>query len=176
MTQAERERAIAYLEQTKTAILDSTAPLNEAQWRFKPSPEAWSAAECVEHVAITETFLLRTIQESVKAPAAPEEILAQTSGKEDVIVKLVAARKGKASAPEGAHPTNRFPNSTELRAHFTEVRDRTILYLRTTEDPLRRHTFDHFVLGPLDCYQWLVFMAAHSERHLKQLQEGLASA
>ncbi len=176
MTQAERERAIAYLEQTKTDILDSTATLNEAQWRFKPSPETWSPADCVEHLAIVEAELLRRIQELAKGPAAPEEILAATPGKEDVIMKLVPARGRKVTAPEGARPANRFPNTEELRAHFTEVRDRTILYVRTTKDPVRQRAFDHIVFGPLDGYQWIIFCGAHTERHRKQLEEVLASA
>jgi hypothetical protein len=175
VTPADRERAIAYLEQTKTAVLDSTAALDEAQWRFKPSPETWSPAECIEHVAIVETELLRRIQELAQGPAAPDEILAQTPGKEETMVKMVRSRARKVSAPEGARPTNRFSSSAELRAHFVEVRERTIVYVRTTEDPIRQRTYDHFVLGPLDCYQWILFLAAHSERHLKQLEEVLAS-
>ncbi len=70
MTQAERERAIAYLEETKADILNSTATLSEAQWRMKPSAEAWSPADCVEHLAIVEADLLRQIQDLAKGPAA----------------------------------------------------------------------------------------------------------
>jgi len=176
VTQAERDRAIAYLEETKADILNSTATLSEAQWRMKPSAEAWSPADCVEHLAIVEAHLLRQIQDLAKGPAAAEEVLAATPGKEDVIVKLVPSRGRKVTAPEGARPANRFPNADELRAHFTEVRDRTILYVRTTKDPIRQRAFNHMIFGPLDGYQWIIFCGAHTERHRKQLEEALASA
>lgn len=175
MTHAERARAVAYLEQTRDAILDSTATLTDAEWKFKPVPEAWSPAECIEHITITETMLLNTIQELAKGPPAPEEVLAQTPGKEEIIVKMVPSRKRKVTTPEAGRPTGAFYGAQELRAHFTSVRDRTIYYVRTTEDPIRTCTREHFVFGPLDGYQWVLFMAAHSERHLKQLEEVLAA-
>src|SRR5581483_7734303 len=46
MTSAEREYAIAYLERTKAALLDATGQFSQAQWKSKPSSEAWSPAEC----------------------------------------------------------------------------------------------------------------------------------
>jgi hypothetical protein len=110
---------------------------------------------------------LNHVQELVKGPASSEEILAALPGKEELVVKLVPSRGRKVIAPENARPANRFPSSIALRAYFTTVRDRTILYVRTTQDPIRQRTYDHFALGPLDGY---------SERHLKQLKEVLASA
>jgi hypothetical protein len=173
MTPAERERAVAYLEQTKALILDSTATLTEAQWRFKPSSEAWSPAECIEHLALVETGLLKAIQGLAASPAAPAEVLAEIAGKEDVVIQMVRSRKRRIQAPEGGRPSNRFVEIEALRAHFSEVRDRTIAYVRTTGDPIRTRIHPHFMLGPMDGYQWLMFMGAHCERHLKQLQEAL---
>src|SRR5277367_2308367 len=75
MTTAERDRAVAYLQETRAALLDSTRGLSEPQWRHKPSPEEWSIAECVEHLAIVEGFLLRSLEQMVTAPAATEDQL-----------------------------------------------------------------------------------------------------
>jgi hypothetical protein len=33
----------------------------------------------------------------------------------------------------------------------------------------------HPVFGDLDCYQWILSMGAHAERHLKQILETIAS-
>ena len=174
MTPPERDRVVVYLEQTKILVLDSTATLSDAQWRFKPAPEAWSAAECIEHIALVETHLLQVIQKMAASSAAPPEVLAALVGKEELLVKMVRSRSRKVVAPEGARPANRFREIAALRGHFSDVRDRTIAYVRTTTDPIRTRVHPHFVLGPLDGYQWLMFLGAHSERHLKQLQEGLA--
>jgi len=174
VTPSERDRVVAYLEQTKILVLDSTATLTDAQWRFKPAPEVWSAAECIEHIALVETHLLHVIGGMAASPAAPPEVLAAAAGKEELLVKMVRSRSRKVVAPEGARPANRFPEIPALRAHFSDVRDRTIAYVRTTTDPIRTRVHPHFILGPLDGYQWLMFLGAHAERHLKQLQEGLA--
>jgi DinB superfamily len=48
-------------------------------------------------------------------------------------------------------------------------RQRTIEFLQSTPD-LRAHVSDS-PLGPLDGYEWLLFIAAHSERHTKQMLE-----
>ena len=175
MTSEERQRALDYLEQTKTAILSETAGFTEDQWRFKPSPEQWSPAECVEHITIVEQSLLRTLQRLGASPPANENDLASTRGKDEIIPKRVGARRGRAQAPDRAQPTNRWPDPAILIATFIATRDETILYARSTDHPLRSICHPHMALGPLDGFQWLLFVAAHSERHLHQLLEGKAS-
>ncbi|MEO8131703.1 MAG: hypothetical protein ABI822_31705, partial [Bryobacteraceae bacterium] len=36
--------------------------------------------------------------------------------------------------------------------------------------PLRWKIVPHFALGALDGYQWLVFLGAHCDRHVRQLE------
>lgn len=175
MTSAERQHILDYLGHTKQQILTSTAGFTEAQWRFKPSPEQWSAAECVEHIVVVEQSLLRTLQRLAAGPSGTEAVLASTRGKDEIILRAVPTRRGKAQAPERAQPANRWPDVATLIASFVETRDQTILYVRSTDAPLRTISHPHMVFGPLDGYQWLLFLGAHSERHLKQLLEGTAA-
>ena len=49
-------------------------------------------------------------------------------------------------------------------------RGKTIAYLEATPD-LRAHVVDSPIGQPLDAYEWLLFIAAHSERHTKQILE-----
>ena len=55
-------------------------------------------------------------------------------------------------------------------AAFRERRGKTIDYASKTKDDLRARVGDS-PIGPLDAYQWLLFIAGHSERHLAQLRE-----
>ena len=57
LTQADRDRAMKYLESTKQGVLNATAGLSEAQWNFKPAPDRWSVAEVTEHIAAAEGYL-----------------------------------------------------------------------------------------------------------------------
>jgi hypothetical protein len=169
MTSAERDRAVAYLKETKAAVLDSTRGLSDAQWRHKPSPDEWSIADCVEHLGIVEERLLRALQRMAAAPAAPQDQLAAAAGKEDLIIKAAPARTRKVKSPPDAMPKGGEPGT--VLAQFIDVRERVIAYASSTADPLRTRQFPHMVFGPLDGFQWLIFVAAHSERHRRQLEE-----
>ena len=68
-------------------------------------------------------------------------------------------------------PTHRWPTQAALVAHFKESRDRTLDYVRTTQDDLRDHFFEHPVFKTLDAYQFILSMTAHSQRHTMQLNE-----
>src|SRR5215472_14519035 len=63
VTQAEKDRALQYLETTKKNILEATKGLSEAQWNFKPAPDRWSVAQVMEHIAAAEDFMLETAKE-----------------------------------------------------------------------------------------------------------------
>ena len=76
VTQAEKERAIQYLEKTKQGVLDATKGLSDAQWNFKAGPDRWSIAQCVEHIAAAEDYIRGSVAEKVMlAPAVPDRDL-----------------------------------------------------------------------------------------------------
>jgi hypothetical protein len=54
---------------------------------------------------------------------------------------------------------------------FLARRADTLDYVRATCDPLHHHTAPLGELGPLDAYQWLLLMAAHTDRHLAQMRD-----
>src|SRR5215467_2456950 len=75
---ADKEKALAYLETSKKGVLAATKGLSEAQWNFKPAPDKWSVAECMEHIAAAEDFIRGLIAENVmKSPAAPDRDIAR---------------------------------------------------------------------------------------------------
>src|SRR5258708_27756863 len=97
-TQAEKDKAFAYLESTKKDVLDATKNLSPAQWTFKAAPDRWSIAECMEHIAAAEDFIRGSGQTGImKAPPAPgRDIAAIDAG----IIANVPERKTKFQAPK----------------------------------------------------------------------------
>jgi hypothetical protein len=167
----ERESALKSLQTTHDAFLQSIAGLSEKQWRFKPAPDRWSVAEVSEHIAVAESSLLGLVQKQIMAsPAAPEK-RAEVAGKDETILKMVPDRSHKAQAPEFLKPTNRWATRGELTKAFEDSRRTTMDYIRTTNDDLRDHFGPHPLSGPLDAYQWILLVSAHSERHTKQIEE-----
>ena len=104
------------------------------------------------------------------SPAAPEK-RAEVQGKDEVVLKNVPDRSHKAQAPEFLKPTNRWATREDLTKAFEESRKSTMDYVKTSNDDLRDHFFAHPLIGPLDAYQWILLISAHSERHTKQIAE-----
>ena len=166
---ADRDRAVKYLEVTKKAVLDSTKDLSDARWNFKPAPDRWSVAEVMEHIAAAEDFLFGLVTEKImKAP--PRAEAADVKAIDAMILAKITDRTNKAQAPEPLHPTNRYGSPGAAQKHFVESRARTLDFLQKTPD-LRAHAADSQLGAKLDAYQWVLFIAAHSERHTKQIDE-----
>jgi hypothetical protein len=168
VTPAEKERALKYLESTKQGVLDATSGLSEAQWNFKAGPDRWSIAQCMEHIAAAEDFIRQMDAEKVMvAPAAPGRDVKKI---DDGVIAMVPDRSQKAQAPEPLVPTNRFGSPEGSIKHFIESREKTEEFLKTTTG-LRDHAVDSPMGTKLDGYQFILLIAAHSERHTKQILE-----
>ena len=173
VTQAEKDKALQYLETTKKNVLEATKGLSEAQWNFKPAPDRWSLAQVMEHIAASEDFIRGMLKEKVMmAPAGePGRDVKKT---DDAVLAMVPDRTTKAKAPEPLVPTNRFGSPEGAIKHFVESRATTEDFLKTASG-LRDHVTDS-PLGKLDGYEFVLFIAAHSERHTKQINEVKADA
>lgn len=168
VTQAEKERALQYLETTKRNVLEATKGLSDTQWNFKPAADRWSVAQVMEHIAAAEDFILETAKEKVMSSPAgePGRDVKKT---DDAVLMMVPDRSHKAQAPEPLVPNNRFGSPEASLKHFVESRATTENFLKSTPG-LRDHVMDS-PLGKLDGYEFVLFIAAHSERHTKQINE-----
>jgi uncharacterized damage-inducible protein DinB len=168
VTQAEKERALQYLETTKKGVLDATKGLSEAQWNFKAAPDRWSVAQVMEHIAAAEDFIRGMLKEKIMmAPAG--EAGRDVKKTDDAVMAMVPDRTNKVQAPEPLVPTNRFGSPADSVKHFVESRATTEEFLKTTTG-LRDHVTDS-PMGKLDGYEFVLLIAAHSERHTKQINE-----
>jgi len=87
---------------------------------------------------------------------------------------MVPDRTHKAQAPEPLQPSNRYGSPADALKHFIESRATTEALLNSSAG-LRDHVSDS-PLGKLDGYEFILFIAAHSERHTKQINEVKADA
>jgi hypothetical protein len=168
LTQVEKEHALQYLESTRKAVLDATKGLSEAQWNFKPGPDRWSVAQVMEHIAASEDFIRANFLDKVMTLPAGEP--GRDMKKTDAAVEaMIPDRSQKAKAPEPLVPTNRFGSPEGSLKHFLESRETTEQFLSSTPG-LRDHVMDG-PIGKMDGYEFILFIAAHSERHVKQIAE-----
>lgn len=169
LSTADREKALNYLDQTRDGVVAATKGLSEAQMKFKPAPDRWSIEEIVEHITVAEGFLLANTQDKImKAPeGAPDRDHVKI---DSMVLAMVPDRSHKAQAPGQMVPTGSWTGA-EAVDQFLKARAKTIEFLENTPG-LRDHVVSSPPLNqPMDAYEWILFIAAHSERHTKQIIE-----
>jgi uncharacterized damage-inducible protein DinB len=179
LTRSERDQAMSYLHATRKQVLDVLTPLGDEQLNYKPAPERWSVAECAEHLAEIEPMLRGLVQHSVnKVPVDDTKRETRRAGRAEAAKQLqerMADRSVKAKAPEQGQPKGRYATKAALIAAFRERRDETIRYVETTNDDLRGRVLKAGPDTERDLYEYILMIAAHTERHLLQMREVMAS-
>jgi len=168
LSQKDRDFAMSYLHATRKQVLDAVDGLTEAQWKFKQADDRWSVAQVLEHIVVTERALLGMVQKTASGPASP--VPEASKVKDEDIMKMISSREKKVQAPEQLRPTGSLGTGASEIEQFKQARDATINYVQTTNDDLRAHS-GKSPLGQVDCVQWLLYIGAHSERHLAQILE-----
>jgi len=166
----EREFLLLYLAQSRERLLDAVDGLTREQQRFRPAEHRWSVADCVEHVSIVEKMVVKEVQAVVLRP--PTAKLANLP--DDVILAGVPSRSSRCASPLEAFPNKRSTDFDRLLRQFEAARERSLRFAAITQSDLRAHSFAHPHLGELDCYQWILFLGAHAERHVRQAEEVMA--
>ena len=170
MQPAERELALHHLAASRERLIEAVAGLSAEQRSFRPAENRWSVFDCVEHLTVVEAFVYGQMQRVLAtAPDASKKSVVQ--GKSQLILEHVPTRNRRVKGPEPVMPTGRWPVFEDLLREFETVRARTTHFAAETEADLESHFFPHPILGDLDCYQWLLFLGTHCERHVRQLEE-----
>ncbi len=167
LTQPERQRAVAELQESRKLFLDAIRGLSPAQWTFKPAPDRWSVAECAEHVALAEDSYFELVSRLAKSPATPDK---KSDVKDEDVVKTMADRSSKRVAVESLQPSGRWSQEA-LITRFNQSRDRLIAYVQSTPDGHRSRFRAHRAMGLIDGYQWILLASGHVRRHTAQIEE-----
>lgn len=167
LSQADRDKGVKYLEETRDGVVAAVSSLSDAQMHFKPAPNRWSVAECLEHIALAEDSLMMNVSQNVMkaAPGTPDRDFSKIDAN---VLAMIPDRSHKRQAPPELVPTGRWTPDETLK-HFLASREKTIEYMKTTPD-LRAHVADG-PMGQLDAYEWLLLIGAHSRRHTEQIDE-----
>src|SRR5260370_15688135 len=169
ITSDERTYLLDQLEQSKEGVLASISGLTQSQWRFKPAPNVWSVQECGENITLAEDFICGGVQQILKSPGVDRPANSNAEYDRKLTVG-VQDRSRKATAPEPITPTAKFATPADAAREFTARRDKTIAYAKTTNGEMRVHVCPG-PAGPMDAYQCLLLIAAHSARHTAQITE-----
>ena len=174
ITEKERDKAAKFLQETEDAVLASVKGLSEAQLKFKPAEDKWGAEDCIKHIAATELALWQMTEGNIKQPANPEK-RADIKWTDEEVMKNIEDRTNKIKTYPQFEPQNiTFKTTEEALASFKENRQKLIEFVKNTKEDLRNHVAA-LPFGSFDCYQMILFISAHSNRHTKQIEEVKAS-
>lgn len=169
LTDEERENAVTKLTETQEYMMTTLDGLSEAQLNYKSSPESWSIAECVEHLTISENAFSEMLKSTLET-APDESMRANVSMSDDEIYAMISSREKKVQTSEAFVPSGKYGSYEETLTNLTAKRMEHIEFLQTSEDDFRNH-FKEMPFGTIDGYQIVLFMAGHTERHVKQMEE-----
>lgn len=161
---ADRQRLLAHLDMTEHWLVSELDRLSSDQLKFRMTPESWSIADVVEHLAIAEPQYWQRVQDSMKQPPSEKKPEATDAG----ILWYGIDRTNRARTGEARVPKGKFAGVRESLAQFRKLRGTIRNYAATTqEDPRSRMLLE----GNMDVYQWLLMISTHSQRHILQIRE-----
>ncbi len=151
-------RSMAEVEQELRAFPDTL-------FYQKPAPDVWCAAEIADHLHQTDRAIIRLLE-------APDGPLTDRdpAGKEQEINTRFSDMGKKYQAfgtliPSGPHPekSSLFPRMEEDKA--------LLIGLMESRNPFTVCTvFEHRAFGFMTRIEWILFLAEHNRRHIRQLQ------
>jgi hypothetical protein len=175
ISKKEKKSATKFLKQTKKDIESAVKGLTEAQLKFKPAADVWSVEECLKHIAVTEQALWGMAEANLKQAATPEK-RSEIKWTDDEVIKKIEDRSTKVKTMDPMKPENTpYKSASEALESFRQNRDKLIEYTKNTEVDLRNHVLT-MPFGSIDGYQFILFISAHSNRHLQQINEVKANA
>jgi len=169
ITPGDRQRLLAHLGMTESWLVSELAGLSKAQLAFKMTPDSWSIAEVVEHLAIAEPQYWQKLQDSMKQAPATEKMEATDAG----ILWYGIDRTNRARTGEARVPHGQFADVSQSLASFRKLRASMTDYATHTTDDMRARKL---LEGNMDVYQWFLMISSHAQRHILQIREITAHA
>lgn len=172
LTKQERKFIVSHLKDTKTDLFKTIKGLSEVQLNYKPSPDEWSVKETFYHLIFVEERFWAKLENAMEEPATPEKRSEIKLSDEDV---LEIATNENIAAAESLQPRKeRWKSVNEALSAFKTSRLQHLKYAKTTTADLRNHLIE-FPRGQVDCYQFMIFIAGHGNRHIQQINALIAN-
>lgn len=154
--------------------LDSCSDLPQALREHHPTTDAWSIDEILEHITLTNHFLMLTLRKSAATALkrAQTQLIKDEESDLDLIVRISDSDAFAWVRPEHMEPTRQMA-ADQVRGRLTEQRTECLAILdsvRDGEGSLHRVRMSVQNLGKLDVYQWLYFLVQHAKRHAIEIE------
>ena len=166
------EEIYGALEATRARLVASVEGLGDGREHFRPAPGRWSVAEIMEHLAAAEASSLKLFDRLLQKAEA--ECRTRAAGDPFAPVSIAEhqerSRREKYQSPEAIRPKGDATLADSLKSLRASLDALHALRPRIERADCSDLRFPHPAFGPLNLYQWLLFTAAHEERHRAQIE------
>ena len=168
MTDKDREHLLVHFEMTTQMVAEQVRGLSPAQLEYQASPDRWTIRQIVSHLAVAEPDYWREIQQSLKA--APDMKGKKSMSTDADIMWYGIDRVVHTKTGGGHEKVDTYKDLDEALRRFQALRATMIEYIKTTTDDMRAHSFGDYG-QVIDCWQWMLEISTHAERHIQQIRE-----
>jgi hypothetical protein len=167
------EEVINYLDGERATLREAVESVPPELRDKLPGPDRWSVAQVLQHLGLIEKRvglgMTKWVGDARNGSLGPE--VDTSSVMNSLPRQLIIDRSRPRTAPEEVRP----PGDIDARAAW-EILENARETLRSaflSGDGLAfsQVVQPHPVLGPINLYQWMLFVGSHEERHTAQIKE-----
>ena len=163
-----RQDLLTLLGTERARVLENydRIPLRERE--VSPGPDRWSAAEVVEHLALTDATVIRVLRlASTRSGPFPGD--APAAGLDDAQARAVRDRSRRLDAPDRVRPQAGISPQAALDHLLGERRKLLSALSQAPDGLLDAAHLPHPALGEVSLRGWIEFLGHHDARHAAQL-------
>jgi hypothetical protein len=163
ITDLERQRLIAHLEMTASWLEDEVSGLSTDQINFRPSPNAWTILEVLDHLVVVGEIYWQDLQGATSVSSGRAGMMNDAD-----VLWYGIDRTNRETALKTEEPSRKVREVVALVTDYRRHHARLLEYVRTTRDDLRRRIVKR---QNSDAYQWAMLISTHDQRHILQIRE-----
>ncbi len=162
-----------WLDASDRVLDEALAAVPEAVRSRRPGPERWSVAEILEHLSVVEVAIAGLLDRHLQAARAAG--LGSEQSTEAIVptVRIARLLDREATVVAGERVLPKAGLAwREAREALASARARSRDLIAGCDGlALGEIVIPNHVLGPINVYQWVIFLGAHEQRHAAQIRE-----
>jgi hypothetical protein len=167
------EEVVNYLDTERTALRAAVESVPPELRNQQPGADRWSVAQVLQHLLIIEKRIGLGMTKWV-ADARNGGIGAETettSVMNSIPLELIIDRSQRRTSPEEVRPSGDIEAASAWTALEKSRETLRAAFLAGDGLALGKIIQPHPVLGPINLYQWMLFVGSHEMRHTAQVIE-----
>jgi hypothetical protein len=167
------EEVISYMDRERATLRDAVERVPPELRDTQPGADRWSIAQVLQHLGIIERRVAIGMSKWI-GEARQDAVGSETdtsSVMNSLPTDLIKDRTTRRNAPDEVRPTGDIDAKTAWATLESTRESLRSAFLGGDGLALSAVIQPHPILGPINLYQWMLFVGSHEERHTAQIIE-----